>query len=54
MRMAALQQSTRDSERIISEAQTEKLRYMDEAHQSAKRIAQLEARYVLLLLCRFY
>lgn len=52
VRMAALQQSTKDSERIIVESQAEKLRYMDEAHQAARRIAHLEAKYVCELLMR--
>lgn len=47
VRMAALQQNTRDSERIITEAQAETFRYMDEAHQAYKRVAQLEAKYVI-------
>lgn len=51
VRMAALQQSTKDSERIIVESQAEKLRYMDEAHQAAKRVAHLEAKYVSLRPC---
>lgn len=42
--MAALTQSTKDSERIISEAQAEKLKYMDEAHQAARNVANLEAK----------
>lgn len=44
IKMAALTQSTKDSERIIQEAQAEKMKYMDEAHQSCKRVALLEAK----------
>ncbi|XP_067948184.1 angiomotin-like [Watersipora subatra] len=44
VKMAALTQSTKESERIIYESQAEKLKYMDETHQACKKVALLEAK----------
>lgn len=44
-RLAALEKSSAETEKLIDEAMTEKLRHMEELYQSNRRIAELEAKY---------
>lgn len=43
-RIAALEQSSVETERLIAEARTERLQHLDEVYQANKKTAQLEAR----------
>lgn len=42
--LAALEKSSAETEKLIDEAKTEKLRHMEELYQSNRRVAELEAR----------
>lgn len=44
--LAALEKSSAETEKLIDEAKTEKLRHMEELYQSNRRVAELEARWV--------
>ena len=48
--LAALEKSSAETEKLIDEAKTEKLRHMEELYQSNRRVAELEAKYVLRVL----
>ena len=49
--MAALEKSSAETEKLIDEAKTEKLRHMEELYQSNRRVAELEAKYVPIFCC---
>lgn len=42
--MAALEKNSSDMEKLIDEAKTEKLKHMEELHQSHRQMAELEAK----------
>ncbi|KAK3788410.1 hypothetical protein RRG08_012587 [Elysia crispata] len=44
VRLAALEKSSSNMEKLIDEAKTEKLKHMEELHQSHRKVAELEAR----------
>lgn len=44
VRLAALEKSSSNMEKLIDEAKTEKLKYMEELHQSHRKVAELEAK----------
>nr|KAG5701426.1 hypothetical protein BaRGS_032758 [Batillaria attramentaria] len=46
LQLAALEKSSAETEKLIDEAKTEKLRHMEELYQSNRRVAELEAKYV--------
>ena len=43
--LAALEKTSAETEKLIDEAKTEKLRHMEELYQSNRRVAELEAKY---------
>ncbi len=43
MRIAALEQSSAETEKIIAEARTERLKHLDEVYRANRRAAELEA-----------
>ncbi|GFR85057.1 angiomotin [Elysia marginata] len=44
VRLAALEKSSSNMEKLIDEAKTEKLKHMEELHQSHRKVAELEAK----------
>jgi hypothetical protein len=42
--LVALEKSSAETERLIDEAKTEKLRHMEELYQSNRQVAELEAK----------
>ncbi|XP_005112007.1 angiomotin-like 2a isoform X2 [Aplysia californica] len=44
VRLAALEKSSSDMGKLIDEAKTEKLKHMEELHQSQRKVAELEAK----------
>lgn len=47
-KIAALEKTSAESERLIAEVRSEKIRHMDELHSAQKKVADLESRYVFL------
>lgn len=45
-KIAALEKTSQETEKIIAEARNEKIRHMDEVHAAQKKVADLESRYV--------
>lgn len=43
-KIAALEKTSQDAEKLIAEARSEKMRHMDEVHAAQKKLADLEAR----------
>ena len=43
-RIAALEQGSAETEKILAEARTERLQHMDEVYQANRKSAQLEAK----------
>ena len=43
--LAALEKTSAETEKLIDEAKTEKLRHMEELYQSNRRVTELEAKY---------
>ncbi|XP_044731110.1 angiomotin-like protein 1 isoform X2 [Chrysoperla carnea] len=43
-KIAALEKTSQDAEKLIAEARTEKIRHMDEVHATQKKVADLESR----------
>lgn len=43
-KIAALEKTSQETEKIIAEARNEKIRHMDEAHAAQKKVADLESR----------
>ncbi len=48
MRIAALEQNSAETEKIIAEARTERLKHLDEVYRANRRAAELEAQWVTL------
>lgn len=44
VRLAALEKNSSDMDKMIDEVKTEKLKHMEELHQSQKHVAELEAK----------
>lgn len=44
-KIAALEKTSQDAEKLIAEARSEKMRHMDEVHAAQKKLADLESRY---------
>lgn len=44
-KIAALEKTSAESERLMAEARSEKIRHMDELHLAQKKVADLESRY---------
>lgn len=47
-KIAALEKTSQETEKLIAEARSEKIRHMDEVHAAQKKVADLESRYCLL------
>ena len=45
-KIAALEKTSQDAEKLIAEARSEKMRHMDEVHAAQKKLADLESRYL--------
>lgn len=45
-KIAALEKTSAESERLMAEARNEKIRHMDELHSAQKKVADLEGRLV--------
>lgn len=45
-KIAALEKTSQETEKIIAEARSEKIRHMDEVHASQKKVADLESKFV--------
>lgn len=45
-KIAALEKTSQESEKIIAEARSDKLRQMDEVHAAQKKVTDLESRFV--------
>lgn len=45
-KIAALEKTSQDAEKMIAEARSEKMRHMDEVHAAQKKLADLESRYL--------
>lgn len=45
-KIAALEKTSAESERLMAEARNEKIRHMDELHSAQKKVADLEGRWV--------
>lgn len=43
-KIAALEKTSQETEKIIAEARNEKIRHMDEVHAAQKKVADLESR----------
>lgn len=43
-KIAALEKTSQDAEKLIAEARSEKMRHMDEVHAAQKKLADLESR----------
>lgn len=43
-KIAALEKTSQDAEKLIAEARSEKMRHMDEVHIAQKKLADLESR----------
>lgn len=43
-KIAALEKTSQDAEKMIAEARSEKMRHMDEVHAAQKKLADLESR----------
>ena len=43
-KIAALEKTSQETEKLIAEARSEKIRHMDEVHAAQKKVADLEAR----------
>lgn len=43
-KIAALEKTSQETEKLIAEARTEKIRHMDEVHAAQKRVTDLESR----------
>lgn len=43
-KIAALEKTSQETEKIIAEARSEKIRHMDEVHAAQKKVADLESR----------
>lgn len=50
-KIAALEKTSQETEKLIAEARSEKIRHMDEVHAAQKKVADLESRYCLLCFC---
>lgn len=50
-KIAALEKTSQETEKIIAEARNEKIRHMDEVHAAQKKVADLESRFVLRFAC---
>lgn len=50
-KIAALEKTSQETEKLIAEARSEKIRHMDEVHAAQKKVADLESRYWLLCFC---
>lgn len=50
-KIAALEKTSQETEKLIAEARSEKIRHMDEVHAAQKKVADLESRYCLLCCC---
>lgn len=48
-KIAALEKTSQESEKIIAEARSDKLRQMDEVHAAQKKVTDLESRYCIFL-----
>lgn len=48
-KIAALEKTSQETEKLIAEARSEKIRHMDEVYASQKKVADLESRYFILL-----
>ena len=48
MRIAALEQSSAETEKIIADARTDRLKHLEEVYQANRRAAELEAQCVIL------
>lgn len=44
-KIAALEKTSQETEKLIAEARSEKIRHMDEVHAAQKKVADLESRY---------
>lgn len=45
-KIAALEKTSQETEKLIAEARSEKIRHMDEVHAAQKKVADLESRHV--------
>lgn len=52
-KIAALEKTSAESERLMAEARNEKIRHMDELHIAQKKVADLESRSVYYILYRW-
>lgn len=43
-KIAALEKTSQDAEKLIAEARSEKIRHMDEVHAAQKKLTDLESR----------
>jgi len=43
-KIAALEKTSQDAEKLIAEARSEKMKHMDEVHAAQKKLADLESR----------
>lgn len=43
-KIAALEKTSQETEKIIAEARNEKIRHMDEVHAAQKKVADLESK----------
>ena len=48
VRIAALEQNSVETERMIQEARSEKLKHLEEVYTANRKSAELEAKYVTL------
>ena len=46
MRIAALEQNSADTEKLIAEARSDKLKHLEEVYRANRKAAGLEAKYV--------
>jgi len=47
-KIAALEKTSQESEKLIAEARSDKLKQMDEVHIARKKVSELESRYLKL------
>lgn len=51
-KIAALEKTSQESEKLIAQARTEKLKQMDELYAANRKCAELESRYVLFIVLK--
>lgn len=51
-KIAALEKTSQESEKLIAQARTEKLKQMDELYAANRKCAEFESRYVLFIVIK--